>query len=168
MIFSIFKYHRRSGFTLIELLLYMGLFSILLSALVSLFAALVEVQLESETYTPLEQNARYITHRLAYDIQRADTIIMPAALGDTSTILSLTIDGQSYQYAIDQQDLIITRGADTFGLTSYDAQMVSITFTRYGNASGVPVIEVQMTVQSSAVLRGQPESYTYRTMLGNR
>src|SRR3990172_6790072 len=50
----------RRGFTIIELILYMGMLSILLAVLSQIFVSILNVQLESQSSSSIEQDSRYI------------------------------------------------------------------------------------------------------------
>ena len=82
-----------AGFTLTELLLYMGLTVIFLGVLTDIFVTTLDVKKESEATSAVEIDGRFILSRLMYDVNNADAITVPASLGESSTTLTLELDG---------------------------------------------------------------------------
>src|SRR3989344_6301854 len=94
----------QKGFTLIELIIYMGLLVILLSVLTSIFMSSLDVQLESQANSAVEQDGSYILSRLAYDIHRAEAISipdMPGSPGDQADNFRIVVNSVNYSYSID-------------------------------------------------------------------
>ncbi len=139
------------GFTLVELLIFMGLFSVILLVLSSLFASIVQQQLETQGMSAVETDATYLTARLQYDFDRADDIVLPEISGDTSDSLTLVIGGLDYTYSLTGTTLEMTTPSGTVSLTSPRTQVSDVSFHRVGNDSGVPTIEVLITLSSTAV-----------------
>ena len=88
---------QRAGFTLVELLLYMGLLTVFLTGLTTLFVASLETQLEGQAVSIVAQEGQYLLQRLEYDVYRADAITSPAP-GNSGSSLVLSIGGQTYTY----------------------------------------------------------------------
>lgn len=110
---------KNRGFTLIELLIYFGLYSILIVVLTQLMVTILDAKLESENRTALQSESRYLQNRLLYDIRRADSVDLPAAAGESSPSLELTIDGQSVTYSIaSDASLTLTTAGETASLSS--------------------------------------------------
>src|SRR3989344_5780243 len=87
------------GFTLIEIIIYMALLAIFLLTLTDIFVSILDVQLESDATSAVEQDGRYILSRMAYDISRASDINIPPQIGQTRSNLIMTIGVESYEYA---------------------------------------------------------------------
>ena len=81
------KNTNQKGFTLIELIIFMGLFSIIITILTSLFAATVQQQMSTQALSSSESDAAYLLARLEYDIDRATSVNEPFAIGETSSNL---------------------------------------------------------------------------------
>lgn len=95
-----FQKKHQSGFTVIELLMYLGLYSILIVVITQLFLTLIESRTEAENLTMLQQESRYITQRLIYDIRRAQSVTLPVQVGDSGNQLELNIDGETFRYQV--------------------------------------------------------------------
>lgn len=96
----------QSGFTMIELLMYLGLYSILIIIVTQLFLTLIESRTETENLTRLQQESRYITQRLTYDIRRADQITQPAQVGQSGNQLELSINGNTLRYQVNMNGFL--------------------------------------------------------------
>jgi type II secretory pathway pseudopilin PulG len=162
------KNHHKKAFTLIELILYFGLFSIILGVLTNLFSVIVDTQTEVESTSAVENDSKFITTRLMYDIQRADSISMPAALGSQTSSLTLVIDGTTYTYAINNGNLQLTVGTDTNTLNGSLTQLSNISFQKFGNIGGKHAIRLQFTMDSRNQTAAGQETKQIETMIGLR
>lgn len=146
------KYSRQinKGTTLIELLLYMGLLTLFIGVLSSLFGTAIDIHLASQSNTGITIDTTYILSKLKYDIQRADQITTPAANGDSAQSLVLVIDGVTHTYSMDiTGNLNYTNNLGTNQLTSYLATISSLSFTKIGNIGGnEPTIKIDITINS--------------------
>jgi len=164
----------QSGFTMIELIVYMGLLSIFIVILTTIFTSSLDVQLESKSRSSLVQDGQFILARLSYDINRASAIVTPANLGDTSPpspatpTLALTINGGTYTYSMTNGILYLNNGSGNQALNSYNTTIQSLSFQRLGNAGGKNTIKVAMTLQSVVLKNGTHETVDYATTLGIR
>jgi type II secretory pathway pseudopilin PulG len=156
------------GFTITELLIYMGIFSILLVVLTEIFVTILKVQLESEATSSVEQDSRFILTRLMYDIQRANTVNLPASLGDQGSVLRFIIGGVTYTYTINNDNLELTMNANANKLNSFDTTISNLTFQRLGNPGGINSINVGFTVTSKAKRASGPEIKNVQTVIGLR
>lgn len=163
-----FKNNKNKGFTLIELILFMAMFSVILIVLSNLFSAIVEKQLETESVSAVENDSKFITARLLYDISRADSVTTPATLGAQSASLSLVISGVTYTYALSGGDLRLTQGVQTDNLNGVGSTISALNFTRLGNATGKHTIQITYTITSDTVLPTGPETKTISTVIGTR
>lgn len=132
------KSNFQRGVTLVELLLYMGILSILLTVLTSVFTSVLDVQLESNAASSVEQDGNYILARFAYDIHRAQSINIPAANGITSDSFEIVVDGVSYTYSVDaSNNLILTDNLGANNLNNYGTTVSGFSIQRLGNAGGM-------------------------------
>jgi hypothetical protein len=159
---------KKSAFTIVELLLYIGLFSILITVLGSIFINLVDLQLQSHATSNVSQTMDYIFTRLNYDIYRASVVTTPASAGQVSNSLDLSINGQSYTYSQFGTNLILTTPSGSFTLNSSDVNVSAFAVTRLGSATK-PNIHIGLTVTSLIISPGKSaetvsfsSSYTLR------
>lgn len=126
------------GTTLIELLLYIGLLSVFIGLLTGLFGTAMEIFLSSQSSTGISTDSTYILSRLTYDVQRAQSIATPELPGNSSSSLTLVIDGINYTYASDSNgNLIYTNNLGNFNLNSHLVGVSDIQFTKVGNSGGI-------------------------------
>src|SRR5689334_20376440 len=107
------------GFTMVELLLYMGLLAIFLTMLTRLFTATLDVQLGSEATGMVEEDSRYIYSRFAYDISRANAVVVPVALGISSNTLTIMIGSVANTYSLSGTNLMLANNLGAGALNSY-------------------------------------------------
>ena len=150
------------GVTLIELMITMGLLSIFLVILTTIFTSSVDMQIQTTSYAAVTSDGRYSLARLAYDIRRASAITTPTAAGDTGSSLTLTIDGTDYTYAIDSNRLALTVGGDTSYLTTDKTVTSALSFHKLGNGSQESV-QYSFTVTGNAGHQDETVVYTSTT-----
>jgi Tfp pilus assembly protein PilW len=157
------------GMTLIELLIYMGLLSIFLVVLTSVFTSIVNVQLESKSVSSVEEDGRYILNRLTYDIRRASSITTPASIGGSGSTLALVINGSTYTLSQNGNNLQLVSSAGTDNLNSVDTKISNLSFQRIGNVSGKNTIVINFTITSAIQKMGNgPETKAVQTTIGIR
>ncbi len=158
----------RKGFTLIELSLFMGLFMVIIGVLMALFSSIVQKQLEVQSVSAVEADSKFILNRLSYDIQRSDAITVPGSLGDTTSSLVLSIDGDSYTYDLSGTTMELTTDEGAERLNSVRSTVSDLSFTRLGNTLGNHAIELTYIVTSVVSRTQGPETKTVQTIIGTR
>lgn len=152
------------GFTLIELVLYMGLMTILIGALSTIFTTIVDVQTESKSTSSVDQDGRYILAKLLYDFQGNTPVVIntPSSLGTPSTSLVLTLSGTSTTYSVNgSNNLILTNSYGSNQVNSSDTSVATFSATRIGNGSTTDTVEVNFTVTSRTKQRSGYESKSF-------
>ncbi len=161
------KFSTRLGFTTIELLLYMGILTILISVLASIFGAIIDSKLESEATSSVDQDGRYILARLSRDMQSATSIASPAA-GLQGSALQISVNSIAQTYAVNiSNDLQITKSGQSDNLNSVDTSVSNLTFKRIGNGDVDDTIQMQFTLTSKIQRRaGTSEVKSFKTTFG--
>src|SRR3989344_928646 len=126
----------KKGFTLVEILLYMALLSIFLLTLVDILVSILDVQLESQATSAVDIDSRFVSNRLGYDVLRADSVILPANLGDVSDSLTVSVGASQYTYSLSGGNLVLDDGLGALNLNSSETSIPSVTFQKLGNAGG--------------------------------
>ncbi|PIQ73138.1 hypothetical protein COV58_04115, partial [Candidatus Roizmanbacteria bacterium CG11_big_fil_rev_8_21_14_0_20_36_8] len=127
---------------------FMGLYSIVLLVLTTLFAEIVQKQLELQSTTSVETDHTYILSRLNYDFNRADSVIIPDVIGDVSEQLTLVIEGIEYTYSVNGTAFELSGNGGTFQLNSPRTEVSDVTFQKIGNLSGSPTIKTKLKLNS--------------------
>jgi prepilin-type N-terminal cleavage/methylation domain-containing protein len=156
------------GFTIVEMLVYMGLLSLLMLIFSNIFVAILDTQLSSESTGSVAQDGRYIYSRLIYDINRAESVSLPAQIGDMSNTLEMRINGIDYEYGMLNGDLMIADATDSAQLNSYDTRVAGLLFKRIGNVNGKHTFQINFTVSSKTNHYGVVESKSFQTTAGLR
>lgn len=168
------------AFTLVELLVFMGLFAILIVVLTQILVSALNVQLESQATSSVQQDGRYILARLTYDVNRAtknigqlSAIIEPASAGTQSDKLQLTINGSTYKYATASGNILnltVTTGGvpTTNQLNSFGTTITNVVFKRIGSNTNKDSIQASFTATSTSQSSSGPEVKTFQTTAGLR
>lgn len=156
------------GFTLVELLLYMGLLSIILVVLTNIFTAIIDMQIGSQAMSNVAQDGRYVYSRLIYDINTADSVQEPLALGSTSAILTLTKSGTQYSYLLSSGNLVMSDSTAAATLNGYGTTISDLSFQRIGNVNGKHTFRINFKITAISDLDGTPETKIFQTTAGLR
>lgn len=155
-----------SGFTLIELVIYIGVLSILLGAMTSIFTTIIDIQKESTATSSVDQDGRYILAKLLHDFQANTPVVIttPASLGVASNSLVLTLNNASPSatYSVNgSNNLILTDGNGSNQLNSSDTSVASFSATRIGTGGSSDTVQVNFTVTSRTLQRNGYESKSF-------
>ena len=166
---------RQKGFLLIELIIYMGLLMILLAIMSDVFVATLNVKLESDTTSAVQQDGSYIMSRIAYDVRRSTGIITPA-LGQSGTTLSLDIveNGvhKTYQYVWANNALTLSDGLSTDSLHGNNSRVTQFSVTHVGNSATIATakdtISTALVVSSVGQTSSGVHTLTFQSTIGER
>lgn len=166
---KIFNRHLdQAGVTLIEMLIVMGLLSILLVVMATIFTSAADVQQQSRSYSATISNGRFIMARLNYDIARASSIVSPASPGASTSALELDIGGTDYTYNLAGNNLQLTDGIGTDNLNSDDVVVSNPNFEEVSGGGGLPTILYNFTLTSTALSNGSADTQTFTSAAGLR
>ncbi|HJZ05632.1 hypothetical protein A2634_05395 [Candidatus Amesbacteria bacterium RIFCSPHIGHO2_01_FULL_48_32] len=150
----------KRAFTIVEILIYMGLMAGFLVILGSILISVLDVQLETQSVSAVEQDGRYIMARLAYDIHRASSISTPGTAGLTTNSLGLDIG----TYAVVSGNLQFAGQ----NLNSYDSQITGFTVTRLGTTTH-PSLQITLDLASrSSQITGVAKTKSYLSTVSLR
>ncbi len=153
----------QQGVTLVEVLVTMGLLSVFLLILTSIFTASADIQSQTGSYAAVTTDGRFLLARLAYDIRRAETITTPASLGDSAASLVLAIGGHSYTYSVVGGRLRLDIDGDATYLTSKQTSISGLTFQKLGTDGGAASIRYSFTLASDSAHYTESQTYTSTT-----
>ncbi len=159
---------RRNGFTLVELVVYMGLLSVILVVLTTVFVSLVDLQLETQASSSLETDEAFIVNRLSTDIRNAEDIATPAANGDNGTTLELTVDGDVVTYTVSGGNITRTDTAGTFQINSFDTTVTGLDFLRLGVTGGKSSIRISFTLENDVAGNQTADTREIKTTVAER
>lgn len=146
------------AFTIVELLIYMGLMAGFLIILSSILFSVIDVQLETQAFSAVEQDGRFIMARLAYDIHRAEGITSPASHGQTSSTMTLVISGSPVTYSLSSGNLQTGVGQ----LNSYDSTITGFSVTRLGDPGNLHSVQIGLDLVSRTTpVSGHLQSKNY-------
>lgn len=160
----------QKGMTLIELTIYTGLLLLLLSVLSSIFSAIVDVQLDSNSTSAVDQDGTYILAKMNHDVASSSAMLVPATPGSQSATMQLTVNSINYTYSVNSNNnLQILNGSTSQSdvLNSYNTSVSGLSFMRIGNGGNSDTIDVSFTIKSRILERNNTyESKSFQTTLG--
>jgi hypothetical protein len=156
------------GVSFIEVLLVMGMLSIFLMVMATIFTATIDTQTQTQGYSATLSDGRFIMARLNYDIARASAINTPASLGNTTASLVMTIGGNSYTYALSGSKLQLTDATGTADLSDYNATVSALSFQRLGNTGGKETIRYSFTITATAQQGSGAQTQTFTSTVERR
>lgn len=158
----------KKGYSLIEIFIYMGLLGIFLLGLTDLFVSSIDLKLESEATSAVEEDGRFILSRFRYDITGSSALDLPASVGSQGSSMTLTRGGKNYTYTVANGNLTVTDGTNEIQLNSPNSKITSINFKRLGNIGGKNTVTITYTLESVTVQSKGKEIRNYEVTYGIR
>jgi prepilin-type N-terminal cleavage/methylation domain-containing protein len=149
------------GVTFVELLLVMGLLSIFLVILTTIFTSTLDVQNQTNSYSAVVSDGRFIMARLNYDIARASAVTTPASLGGSGSSLVMTINATTFTYAMSGNNLQLTDGTGSATLNGDGTTVSNLTFQRIGNSGGKDTIRYSFKLTSTTLHDATTDNQTF-------
>lgn len=156
------------GVTFVELLLVMGLLSVFLVVMTTIFTATLDIQTQSQAYDATLSDGRFIMARLNFDIARASAVTVPAAIGGSADNLSLSINATTYSYALSGDDLQLTDTTGSDNLNSNGTTVSALSFQRLSDGSSADTVHYSFTLTSKAHATAGHETHTFSGTAGLR
>jgi hypothetical protein len=153
------------GFTITEMLLYMGLLTILVGILGSIFGSIIDTQLESNALSNVDQDGRYIMAKLIYDFHASQSITTPTTPGQQTSSLQIIVNSQNYTYSLNNSNLQLVNNLGTNQLNSIGSTVSNLSFLRIGTGDNNDTVKVRFTLTSSASRTKGPEIRNFETTL---
>lgn len=171
--FSLTNYLKKlqKGATLLELLIYMGILTVFMAVLATLFGTALDLQTEANATTSVDRDATYLFARIAYDLHRAESIVTPANRGaaNSGASLTLSINGTNHTYAADAVgNFVYTNALGSFNLNSYDTTISNLVFTKISTLSVEETLRISFTLTSVFTPDGNAETRNFSTTLALR
>lgn len=151
---------------MIELLMYMGLLSILVGVLSTLFVTILETQVESSATSSVDQDGRYVLARMNYDMHQAQQIVSPSSPGQTASTLQIKVNSINYTYSVNNGNLQLTIASQASNLNSTLSTISNVTFQRIGDGDNDDTIRFNFTAASKKQVHAGPETRSFQTTLG--
>lgn len=121
----------KSGFTLIELILYVGIVSIVLTALIPFAWNLIEGGVKSSTDQEVYSQGRYASEAIKYEIRNANSL----SSFSSSSITLIDSSGNNVIITSSAGKITLKRGAaNAVNLNSNDTSVTGLIFTNYTSA----------------------------------
>lgn len=141
------------GFTFFEVIIYLGLFSLLATALFQFAWNVFDLEMKDRTSRRVFSDARFVSERVNYFIRNAGGVDAGASVFEnTNGKLVLNVLDSSDTITIEIQNgnvVLAETGQAAVNLNSNDTKATGLTFTRYGSeAEGSEYIDFTLALES--------------------
>lgn len=162
------KHINLQGSTVVELVLYMGLLSIFILALFDIFSQILNTQTRSVAVSLVQTNGNFLLTKLTQDINRAESISVPVAIGDTGNTLTLQIGSTSAVYTITDGRLRMVDSTGTYNLNDVDTTISNFNVQKLGNPLGRAGVQLSLTITSNVVDNANTKTLNFQTFATTR
>lgn len=148
----------------------MGILSIITVVLFQILTSIFDVQLESQSFSSVTQDGRFILNRFAYDLGQAKTISTPS-IGTSGASLQFSTGTTTYTYSLSSGNLNLTNSTlgTTDQLNSNNTTVSNLSFLRLADTNSKnDTITISFTVLSKIIKRGGAPSQGFKTTSGIR
>jgi prepilin-type N-terminal cleavage/methylation domain-containing protein len=163
--------NRQKGFTLVELLLYLAIFSMVMTGMISYVMSVSMARSKNEVIESGQANIRYALSPIRENIRACDAVVTPSD-GVSSNQLVLDMPGTTANitFSVVSGRLVMSQtGYSDIYLTDNRLQVTSLVFTNTASVSKRDNINIQLSV-ASKVTDGVGFNYaeTYHTSVTRR
>ena len=162
------KLPSHSGTTVVELVLYMGLLSIFILILFDLFAQILSTQTRSTSVSLVQTNGNFLLTKLTRDINRADSVVIPAVIDTTASSMTLKIGTTNATYSVSEGRLSLSDASGTYFLNDVDTSISGFVVKKIGNSTGRPGLQLFFTVSSNVVDNSSLKTKSFQTFAALR
>jgi type II secretory pathway component PulJ len=139
-----------SGFTIMELSLYITILAVMTVVVANTFVILTTGGANVEAKSELNSNFRFTIEKIKRDVSAATAIASPATAGANSTLLDITVGGQSIKYAVTNNRISRQVAAQAVEYISSDAiNITNLNFLRLENSNAVlnkKIVSVEISI----------------------
>lgn len=146
----------KKGFTLVEMLLYLGLSALFIVIITEVLVATVDTKMDSQAFSYLESDYRYLALKLSRDINSASSISAPATTGQAAGTLTLVINGQNNTYTVSSNNLTLTNNNGVNKLNSSEIYVKNFQVTRLGTSG--KYVKVTINLESKTRVQNKIKS----------
>ncbi len=140
---------KQKSFSLIEILLYISMVSIIILAVSTLLAMILNARIKTETMLEVESQGQFLVETITKSINEAQSVNLPAATtGDSLSLATNDVNTTPTVYALSSGALTIAEGAlPNEKLTNSKITVSNLNFTNTQNAGSTSgAIQVNFTI----------------------
>lgn len=141
---------KQKSFSLIEILLYISMVSIIILAISTLLAMILNARIKTETMLEVESQGQFLVETITKSINEAQSVNLPAAAttGDSLSLATNDVNTTPTVYALSSGALTIAEGAlPNEKLTNSKITVSNLNFTNTQNAGSTSgAIQVNFTI----------------------
>ncbi len=136
MLLSQTKKNKLPGFTIMELTLYIAVLAVMTIIVSNTFLILNKGGSNVEAKSELNSNFHFVIEKIKRDVSAATAISSPAVVGANSTLLDITVGGQSIKYTVTGNRITRQVGAQPLEYISSDlVNIINLNFLRLENTN---------------------------------
>lgn len=146
----------KSGFSLLEILIYISVIAVITLAIGAVFVSIASGQAKADARAEINSEIRFATDKINQDISAAAAITQPAAAGQSSGTLTLTIGASTISYCTINGQLRRSSSGICDGsaelLTGQAVKVNNLSFTRLENVNPVlpkTIVSIQTALSIS-------------------
>jgi type II secretory pathway pseudopilin PulG len=143
------------GFSLLEILIYITVIAAVTLAIGSIFLSIAAGQTKADARAEINSNIRFITDKINQDISAASSVGMPAAAGQATATLSLTVGASTISYCVVNNQLRRSSSGICDGaaelLSGQALTVKNISFLRLENTNSY-LTKTTVSIQTSLTL----------------
>ncbi len=147
--FSYFRSPR--GYTLIELLLFGAIFTVASIIFISVFVAIVNLQVRASNIAEVDSQSQFVLQSLQRYIERAVVIDIPSDVATSTLKLWMPNETNATRFYMSNASaspLLVENGTSSFALTSPKVKVGNLSFVRRVNPGGKDSVAVSFTVEN--------------------
>ena len=141
------------GFSLLELLIYIAISTLIVTAVLATFFSINRGRGQIEARNEVTSNLRFAIEKISQDLKAASAVGTPAAAGNSTSSLSMTVDGTAVNYCVASNVLRRQTGGACDGsspaISSGEVIAENINFSRIENTNAVlsqTVINIEISL----------------------
>jgi type II secretory pathway pseudopilin PulG len=139
----------RKGFTIIELLVYIGIFSVVVVAFVTIFISIVRVQSNQSSEVEVESQVQFVLQQIQYYVEQSNLIDLPLDTATTTLVLETASSSENpTTLTLASGTLYVqqTVGGSLQALSSQQVTISNLSFTRHTNGTSPDSLSVGFTL----------------------
>ncbi len=167
------RHTNQIGYTLIELLLYVGLISMLLSAVVAFFGVTADARIKNQTISEINDQGTYALDYMAQIVRNATSVSSPTigATGTSLTVVVPTANLSPTLFSVTNGVLQIKEGATAaISLTSSKIKVDTLSVSNVSRSGTSGIVQISLTLSRTNSLNRNEYDYqrTFTTSVGMR
>jgi type II secretory pathway pseudopilin PulG len=156
-----------SGFSLLEIIIYIAVIAVVTSAIGAVFLSVANGQARADAAAEINSNVNFALDKINQDILAAAAVTTPAAAGDSSATLAVTVGATQITYCVANGQIFRSAGgicdSSAEPITTAVVAVKNLSFTRLENTNSVlsrTIISIQTVLTAGYNSAGSNYQYS--------